>query len=295
MKILITGVSGFIGKNTARYFLDKGNDVVGVDLVQDNDLLFTKGFQHIHADLSVSGFSKDFPPVDAVIHLAAYMNPEADYGEELSYLQRSFFTNEVATLEMLQWIRSKESKRPVMIFASTSKTVERKLTPYGVAKRGAESWCLLHMEQCHLPVVIFRQGAVYGPYQKNKRTRGWINWFMEKNIQHQQIDITGDGDQVRDVLYVGDLVRAYEVAIKRKEMWGKLFPIGGGKENAITINQAVSFIEELSGVDFPVIKYSGDDRSIYVSDLSDILSFWQPETSWKSGFTKTFSWVKENL
>jgi len=101
--------------------------------------------------------------------------------------------------------------------------------------------------------VVFRQSCIYGPRQFGIEDQGWVAWFTISAVTGRKINIYGDGKQVRDMLHVEDLVKAYEAAIERsEEMNGKIYNVGGGPANTRSILGLVHQLERQMGQEIPV-------------------------------------------
>ena len=148
--------------------------------------------------------------------------------------------------------------------------------------------------------IVFRQSCIYGPHQFGMEDQGWIAWFLIALLQKKPITIYGNGKQVRDVLYIDDLVRAYDFASEHIEKTrGKIYNIGGGAKNAISIWQDCKPIfESLIGKSITV-KYAKErpgDQRIYVSDIRKAYKDfgWKPQVKVKAGIRMLYDWIYAN-
>lgn len=150
-----------------------------------------------------------------------------------------------------------------------------------------------------LKTVVFRQSGIYGPHQFGIEEQGWLAWFINALLFEKPVTIYGDGKQVRDVLYVDDVLDAYDKALMNiNETRGKAFNIGGGTDYSLSIWELFEILEKLSNKKF---KYTfGDwrpgDQKAYISDISKAKnSFdWCPKVSPKEGVEKLYAWIAEN-
>jgi CDP-paratose 2-epimerase len=150
-----------------------------------------------------------------------------------------------------------------------------------------------------LRTVVFRQSCIYGPRQFGVEDQGWLAWFAIAALQGKNITIYGDGKQVRDVLYVNDLMNAYDSAIQNIERSaGQIFNVGGGPQNTISVwREFAPLLEEKIGKQIPTEKadWRPGDQKIYVSDIRKAHKFldWQPKVNVREGISNLVDWVKQ--
>ena len=249
--ILITGGAGFIGVHSARHFQSLGWTVTVLDNLSrkgtPENLAWLKNdcpMHFVRADIrdrdAMERILSEVRP-DVLLHLAAQVavttsveSPRAD-----------FEANALGTLNMLEAVRLK-SPKTFFIYASTNKVYgrmedlavverngryeydalpdgvpeERPLdfhSPYGCSKGAADQYTIDYSRIYGLQTVTFRQSCIYGTRQFGIEDQGWVAWFTIASVLGKQITIYGDGKQIRDVLHVGDLVRAYEAAYAHRD------------------------------------------------------------------------------
>lgn len=334
MKILITGGAGFIGANVAKRFLDKGCNVFIFDnlsrrgtewnlkwLQQNKNLKFIKGDIRKYKEiLEVFKKNKDF---DIVFHFAAQvavttsvLNPRDD-----------FDINALGTFNLLEAIRETKAD-PVILYSSTNKVYggmtdikivkiknryiykdypkgiseERILdfhSPYGCSKGTADQYMIDYSRIYGLRTVVFRQSCIYGYRQFGIEDQGWVAWFTIAAMLNKQITIYGDGMQVRDILFIDDLINAYELAIKNIEkVKGQAFNIGGGPKNTLSLLELISFLEKFFNKKIP-LKFSDwrpGDQPVFICNIDKArkLLKWQPKISPENGVKLLYEWVKNN-
>ena len=152
-----------------------------------------------------------------------------------------------------------------------------------------------------LPTVVFRQSTIYGPRQFGVEDQGYLSWFVIAAVMGKPITIYGDGKQVRDMLYVEDLLAAYDLAIEKIDIAaGKVYNIGGGSENTTSIWQELgpkleSLLEQKIQVNW-VSEWRPGDQRIYISDINKIKRDlgWQPQVNFDDGIQRIVNWVKAN-
>jgi CDP-paratose 2-epimerase len=261
---------------------------------------------------------------EAIFHLAAQVavttsvtNPRDD-----------FKINALGTFNVLEAARA-TGTNPVVIYSSTNKVYggmeEAKVvegperyaladlplgvaetwpldfhSPYGCSKGTGDQYVRDYARIYGLPTVVFRQSAIYGERQFGVEDQGWLAHFAICATLGRPITIYGDGKQVRDMLYVGDLARAFERALDQiATVRGKVFNIGGGPGFTLTIwSEAGPLLEQLSGrkIDVRYGKWRPGDQRIYVSDIrkAERELGWKPEVAPKEGIARLWQWAQEN-
>jgi CDP-paratose 2-epimerase len=332
-RILITGGAGFIGCNAARFFRARNWSVTVLDNLSrqgtENNLGWLRDgttFDFERADI------RDRAAVDrilaegrfaAVLHLAAQVavtTSVVDPGTD-------FAVNAVGTFNVLDAIR-RHCPEAVFVNASTNKVYGKIvnaeyelrgsrytylnrpfgigesepldfLSPYGCSKGAADQYALDFARIYQIPATSFRQSCIYGPRQFGVEDQGWVAWFAIASLLDRDITIFGDGRQVRDVLHVEDLVRAYEVAIRSPEkVAAEAFNVGGGPGQMLSLLDLIGMLEARFRRRIPLKwdEWRPGDQRIYVSDirkLDEILG-WKPETDVKCGISQLMDWVAQN-
>jgi CDP-paratose 2-epimerase len=141
--------------------------------------------------------------------------------------------------------------------------------------------------------------CIYGPHQYGNEDQGWVAHFLIQALKNKAITVYGDGKQVRDILFVEDLVNALLLAQENMDaLSGNAFNMGGGVNNTISLLELINLITELSGKK-PVVSFDDwrpSDQRYYVSDYGkfNAVTGWQPKNNTKEGVTKLYQWLKEN-
>ncbi|HEX8255267.1 MAG TPA: NAD-dependent epimerase/dehydratase family protein, partial [Thermoanaerobaculia bacterium] len=264
--ILITGGCGFVGTNLAHRLLSEGQRVCVFDNLSRPGvernlewLRATHGDNLIVkiADVRDAGAVREaVRRASQVFHLAAQVAVTTSVGDPLS----DFEINARGTLNVLEAIRN-SIHRPPLFFTSTNKVYgglddvalrEEGLrytpaddaiaqngiselrpldfhSPYGCSKGTADQYVLDYARTYGIQAVVFRMSCIYGPHQFGTEDQGWVAHFLIRALNHQPITIYGDGKQVRDILYVDDLVNAFQLASEKIDVCsGNAFNIGGG-------------------------------------------------------------------
>lgn len=261
---------------------------------------------------------------DTIYHLAAQVAVTTSIADP----RADFEINALGTINALEAARM-SGKNPVFIFASTNKVYnginDLSLTetatryeitslsgriseaqpldfhsPYSCSKGAADQYVRDYHRIYGLRTVVFRQSAIYGTRQFGIEDQGWIAWFMIAAQLGKPITIYGDGKQVRDILYVDDLLDAYDAAVNRIDRSaGRIYNIGGGSNNTIAIwAEFGPMLEKLYGRPIPVT-FSGwrpGDQRVCVYDISRANREleWQPRVSVDAGIETVYQWIKEN-
>ncbi len=329
--VLITGGAGFIGSNLADALLSQGRRVVVYDNVsRPGTELNLKWLIERHPDrLGVDlGDVRDgdrlkraMRRADTVFHLAAQV-------AVTSSLEDPTYDHEVnvgGTLNVLEAARSME-RPPVVVFTSTNKVYgglegveieegEQSYafadgrdgidedcpldfhSPYGCSKGSADQYVRDYARIYDLPTCVFRMSCIYGPRQFGTEDQGWVAHFLLSALRDEPITLYGDGKQVRDVLYVGDLVRAFQAAAEaaRRDP-GLVFNVGGGSQNAVSLLEVLEMIEEMTGreVRYRFSDWRPGDQRVYVTCLDRIHSAlqWTPEVDVRDGLDRLTQWAR---
>ena len=174
-------------------------------------------------------------------------------------------------------------------------------SPYGCSKGAADQYVRDYARIYGLQTVVFRQSCIYGPRQFGVEDQGWAAHFAIAALLGCPITIYGDGKQVRDMLYVDDLIAAYMAALERiDQVSGRIYNIGGGPQNALSIwAEFGPVLSRLVGREITV-RY-GDwrpgDQPVYISDITLAKQEldWQPHVSVYEGIERMVGWIREHL
>jgi CDP-paratose 2-epimerase len=239
-----------------------------------------------------------------------------------------FETNALGTLNVLEAVRT-ICPEATVIFSSTNKVygcldnletrelaeryefVNRSLgistsqpvtpcSPYGCSKAAADQYMHDYARTYGLRTFVFRQSCIYGTRQFGQADQGWISWFMIASALRRELTIYGSGKQVRDVLWIDDLLDAYWAAW-HSGVSSEIFNIGGGPDNTLSILELIKFLEEVApGATFGAClrrcpPRTGDQR-VYVSDISALTQSlrWRPKVAQRDGMERLWSWVISN-
>ena len=335
-KILITGGAGFIGCSVAHRLLSSGARVRVLDNLSrpgvDRNLRWlaaTHGglLEPLLGDVrDPAAVARAVRGVSAVFHCAAQVAVTTSLVDPLL----DFDVNAHGTLQLLEAVR-RQDPPPFVLFTSTHEVygalddvalvdlggrylpvdpgLRRGISearglafhsPYGCSKGAAEQYVLDWAHTYRVPATVFRMSCVYGPRQLGTEDQGWMAHFLVQALQGRPVTLHGDGKQVRDVLFVEDLVDAFLLAWERsREVAGRAFNVGGGPANTTSLLELLELVEELSGVR-PRVSFQDwrvADQRWYVSDPRAFcgLAGWEPRTGVREGVTRLHAWLREQL
>jgi CDP-paratose 2-epimerase len=172
-------------------------------------------------------------------------------------------------------------------------------SPYGCSKGTADQYVLDYARSFGLRATVFRMSCIYGPHQFGTEDQGWVAHFLIRAIEGRPIVVYGDGLQVRDVLFVEDLVDAFLTALESIDrISGRAFNIGGGPSNTTSLVELLDRIAELRG-ERPDATFEGwrtGDQRYYVSDVRAFgeATGWRPRTPIDEGLERLHAWLVES-
>ncbi len=332
MKVLVTGGAGFIGSNLVEYLLKNEFTVRVLDDLSrqgtESNLEYLHSlnipFEFIHGDIrDYDTCMRAVANTDIVFHLAA----QVAVTTSVSSPRNDFEINLLGTFNILEAVRSQQIK-PMVVYTSTNKVYGEMMhasvvesttrweyaslpfgnpettpldfySPYGCSKGGADQYVLDYGRIYGIDVVVFRMSCIYGPRQMGCEDQGWVAFFLIQAQLKRSITVFGDGKQVRDVLYIGDLIDAFMKAWKfRDRTRGQAYNIGGGPERTLSLLEFISIIEHDLKMPLPYSfsDWRPGDQKVYISDIRkagrDMT--WKPKTSPKEGIGKLTQWIRHN-
>jgi CDP-paratose 2-epimerase len=165
-------------------------------------------------------------------------------------------------------------------------------SPYGCSKGCADQYVKDYYRIYGLRTMVFRQSCIYGRRQFGIEDQGWVAWFAIASIY-------GDGKQVRDVLFVEDLVKAYELAFASKKTAGQVYNIGGGEKNTLSLIELIGILEKILSkkIDYTFGPWRAGDQKVYVSNISKAERdfSWKPSIAPEKGVGIMCKWISKNL
>ena len=332
---LVTGGAGFIGSNYAHRLIQRGERVTIFDnlsrggaarnIVWLKDQFGENGFRLIVGDLRNAGLlAEAAKDADVIVHLAG----QVTVTNSVTNPREDFESNALGTFNALEAARL-SGRNPIFLYASTNKVyggmedvkvIEEPTrwlyqdlehgcpetqpldfhSPYGVSKGSGDQYTRDYSRIYGLRSVVFRQSCIYGPRQFGIEDQGWLAWMMIAAVTGRQITIYGDGKQVRDVLHVNDLLKAYDAAIEKIDLAkGQVYNVGGGKHNVLAVwAEFGPILERLIGRTIEVARADwrpGDQRAFYADTRKAQRELgWSPAIDLEEGMELLFEWVKAN-
>jgi dTDP-D-glucose 4,6-dehydratase len=333
--VLIFGGAGFIGSNWARRLLETTEAKVHVfdnlsRLGSRHNLEFLQKISGKSGRLQITiGDVREHAKVAKVVRHATeiyHFAAQVAVTTAIADPRTDFDVNVGGTFNVLESARE-SGNRPLLLFTSTNKVYgdtsnrnavatptryvvpgkastneEQPLdfhSPYGCSKGAADQYVHDYARIYGLPTVVFRMSCIAGPRQFGNEDQGWVAHFLYSAMTKTPVTIYGSGLQVRDILYVEDLLRAFEASQGHLEaVAGEIFNVGGGEENSISLVELVKQIEELTGekIEFERDRLRAGDQLIYVTDFSKMnaATGWKPETNVRSTLENLLGWYKKN-
>lgn len=339
MRYLITGGCGFLGSNIASEVLKQGHELVVFDSLyrfgsyQNLEWLRTQGeFEFIHGDIrntnDVERTVKQYIP-DVIYHLAG----QVAMTTSISDPRMDFEINVGGSFNLLNAVRL-YSPESTIIYSSTNKVYGdleqfkyREMdtryecldkpngfdesvnldfhSPYGTSKGSADQYMLDFARIYGLKTVVFRHSSMFGGRQFATFDQGWLGWFTQKALEiktgtaKELFTISGNGKQVRDLLYASDCVALYlKAAEKIEAIKGQAFNIGGGIENSSSLLELFKFLEKELEIDMPYrqLPVRESDQRVFVADITKATTMigWAPKVTKAEGIRKMVEWISVN-
>jgi CDP-paratose 2-epimerase len=330
---LITGGAGFIGSNLAHRLLAAGRRVRVLDNLSrpgvEQNLQWLRQqhgelLEFVRADVrDAAAVAKAVAGVQQIFHFAA----QVAVTTSLENPQEDFAVNAIGTLNVLEAARARPVP-PAIVMTSTNKVYggledlqlsvqgqrylpvdagvlaqgvgeDRPLdfhSPYGCSKGTADQYVVDYARSYGMTTLVFRMSCIYGPRQFGTEDQGWVAHFILRALRGERITLYGDGMQVRDVLFVEDLVDAFLLAEQNAaRLKGRAFNMGGGPGNAISLQDLLDRIEQLHGKRPPVSfdAWRTGDQRYYVSDTRAFQreTGWQAKVAAADGIARLYEWL----
>lgn len=262
---------------------------------------------------------------DGIVHTAGQVAVTSSLSDPVT----DFEINARGTLNILEAARTADSD-PGLVFASTNKvygnnvnqipTAEKETryvyddpeyadgipetlsiddtehTPYGVSKLAADLYIQDYAERGEVDAAVFRMSCIYGDRQFGNEDQGWVAHFLLSVLEEEPLTIFGNGKQVRDVLHVSDLVRAYDAFLSDPEDKPSVYNIGGGPNTTTSLLEFLDLLEAKTG-NSPSLTFDewreGDQR-VYISGISRVREQldWEPTVSFEEGVDQFMEWYE---
>ena len=339
--ILITGGTGFIGSNLAiKLSKEKNYKITIVDNLSregsEKNKSLLKGENIVFNNIDVRNYSEIEKLLidnqfDNIFHFAA----QVAMTESIQNPKEDMEINFLSTFNLLESIR-KFSKETVLVYTSSnkvygdlswdkfSKNDTRYIStlfpkgydesakidfsgPYGCSKGSADLYALDYYKTYNVKSVVLRLSTIYGPNQYATENQGWIGWFIneairQRNLSNPSFDISGDGFQVRDILYIDDLMSLCTKIVEStsKSIYGNAFNIGGGYENSLSIIELFENFIKSKVLDNENYKLNFKERRladqlIFISSNKKIeeLLNWKPQIQFHDGLRMYLDWLEK--
>jgi CDP-paratose 2-epimerase len=332
--VLITGGCGFIGCNLAHRLLSSGQRVLLYDDLSrpgtERNLAWLRETHGSKVEVKLADIrDRDaiVPAVrgaDQVFHFAA----QVAVTTSLTDPRHDFDVNLGGTLNLLEAIRALNDP-PSLLFTSTNKVygsladieLEQSATryqplrsdlrtgvnesrpldfhsPYSCSKGAADQYVLDYARTFQIPALVFRMSCIYGPHQMGNEDQGWVAHFLLAAVEKRPLILFGDGKQVRDLLFVEDLVDAFLLAQANSQtLAGQAFNIGGGLGNTASLLEVLELIAGLRRKpEVDVKDWRAGDQLYYVSDIRKFkgATGWAPKVSIREGVERLHQWLLES-
>lgn len=334
--VLITGGAGFIGCNLAHRLLSQGRSVRILDNLSRPGVEWNLQWLRETHGSALDVHIGDVRDAKAVRYAAAGASQAFHFAAQVAVTtslddpKHDFAVNAGGTLNLLEALREMREPPP-LVFTSTNKVygalddialerdgsryapvedavrrngVQEKRpldfhSPYGCSKGTADQYVLDYARSFGLKTVVFRMSCIYGPHQFGTEDQGWVAHFLIRAMEGRPITLYGDGLQVRDVLFVDDLVNAFLLAQKNIDtVSGTAFNMGGGADNTTSLIELLAMIRDLRGESVKVSfeDWRVGDQRYYVSDTRKFqqATGWKPRVSVADGVGALYEWLTES-
>ncbi len=331
--VAVTGGAGFIGSNLADSLLNGGERVLVLDNLSrpgtEKNLrwLVSRHPKRLQVEI---GDVRDAEVVRRVVkraHTIYHLAAQVAVTSSLTDPQYDVAVNVLGTLNVLEAARA-QADPPVVLYTSTNKVYgqlselginpngtrylfqDRRKgisedqpldfhSPYGCSKGSADQYVRDYARIFGLPTVVFRMSCIYGPRQFGNEDQGWVAHFIISALSGQELTVYGDGKQVRDILYVEDLVEAMlRATAAARERPGRIFNVGGGPENTISLVELLKLLGTIMEQPIPVrsAAWRPGDQKLYVTDIGRAKRElgWSPQVTKDEGVRRLVEWVQEN-
>jgi CDP-paratose 2-epimerase len=332
--VLITGGAGFIGTNLAHRLASDGERVLIYDNLSrpgaERNLRWLLDTHGSRVQVEFADIRNPYALRRAVHHAKQVFHFAAQVAvtTSLANPRHDFDVNALGTLNLLEALRGSDDPAP-LIYTSTNKVYGglddvalecedgayrprdpevRRLginetrpldlhSPYGCSKGAADEYIIDYARTFGLPAVVFRMSCIYGPHQMGNEDQGWVAHFLISALDERPITLYGDGMQVRDVLYIDDLVRAFLLArAHMRSLSGRAFNIGGGPAHTLSLLELLKIIAKLNGEPprCELSEWRPGDQRYYVSDTRKFQSAtgWRAKIEPVEGVERLYDWLR---
>jgi CDP-paratose 2-epimerase len=333
MKILITGALGFVGSNLCKHFgQDPSNTVVGIDnryklpgSIQNQTLIANSNTHYSYCDIrninDLNMIFIEYEGFDLVLHMAAQVafkcsvdNPRLDF--EINALgtfnlleaTRQYCADAIFVYASTNQVYGELKDESIQEYESRFDFVKLKsgvpetypvdfLSPYGCSKGAGDMYVQDYARVYGMRTVVARFGGIYGDNQYSYEDHGWVSYISEMVRSNSNFNRFGHGKQVRDVLYISDIIRAISLMIINIDtISGDVFNISGGPENTLSVLELLTLLEILTGNKEKSIvnPMRQADKVVMYLDISKakLKLGWVPVVNKTTGIKKLLKWLE---
>ncbi len=337
MKYLVTGGCGFVGCNIAAHLLAAGAEVTIFDNLSrtgaSENLAWLRGQRDVHFVYGDTRNANDVAHLlgalrpDVIFHLAGQVAMTTSMQDP----RKDFEINTLGSINLLENVRQ-YCPATTVVYSSSNKVYgelsavrlrESELryvapdhpngldellgldfqTPYGCSKGAADQYMLDYARCYGLNTVVFRHSTIYGGRQFSTYDQGWVGWFCRQALEtlaapdRAPFTISGDGKQVRDLLYVDDAITCYLAAAAHiSEARGQVFNIGGGIQNSCSLLELFAILEDELGVRlrYQQLPWRHSDQKFFVANTAkaERILGWQPKVTRLDGVRRMLAWTR---
>lgn len=309
MNVMVTGSSGFIGKNLVKYLVRKDyQNIIGCDVVSASKS-YLKTLSGTNFLFNQASFLTPLSEqnlehqVDTIIHLARTTKP----GPQIKNFEKDINENVLGTLNFFKNFANQGLKKFVLI--SSGGTVyggqnvngenseEDACNPksfYGIASLMTEKYLEILSKELGIQLIVLRLSNPFGPFQSLNRNQGLVNTIIEKTVNHEALEIWGDGSAIRDYIFVEDVCRAINLSIQYKGD-KSVFNIGTGVGRTVksVVHDVLNLTEKKPPISYGIKQSNAVDKNILNVELAKKELAWEPNTHWELALNKTFEYYKE--
>lgn len=333
MNILITGALGFVGSNlAAHYGKQSDHKVIGIDnrykmpgSAENLEHIVLSGCEYCYCDIRNSNDVEKLFEQEKEFHVVFHMAAQVAFKCSVENPRLDFEVNALGTFNLLEAIR-RHSPNALFVYASTnqvygettSEAVEEYetrydfvnltsgvpetypldfLSPYGCSKGAGDMYAQDYARVYGLKTVVARFGGIYGMNQYSYEDHGWVSFISKMVLDDAPFNRFGHGKQVRDILFITDIVRAMDLIVeKSEEVKGEVFNISGGPSNTLSVLELISLLEELTGNKQKSIVNPmriADKLVMYLDiDKAKNILGWQPVVNKREGISQMLEWLR---
>ena len=315
--ILITGGLGFLGSNLALELQKRKANVTVIDnlapLYGGNIFNLSSSNKDIKIVINDMRNMDIMEPLIEKAHIIYHLGAQVSYIDSLNIPSEDLDLNAKATLNILECCRKKNPSCRIifsssrMVYGKVDALIVNEDSPtnplslYGIHKLTSEKYLLMYYKDFGIPTTILRIANPFGPRQQIKHSKySLVGWFIRQAMEDKEIKIFGEGNQLRDYIFVEDIIRAMIICAEKDGAIGEVLNVGSGKSYKFSemVNEVVSCVNKGSITYVPWPKdYENIETGDVSLDLSKLYSItgWKPENTLKEGIKKTYDYYNLNF